>query len=212
MIAALDHLVVAAPSLDPTALESMLGVSLAAGGKHSRMGTHNRVVRLGESSYLELIAIDPEGTTPGRPRWFSLDEPAMRARLAGGPRLIHWLARTDSTALPPLPFDLGPWEPFERGDLSWLLTVRPDGALPAGGVVPSLIHWHGAAHPAARLPDAGLALEALELEHPRAAEVQRQLDLLGLSHRCARGPEPRLVAHLRTPLGPRTLHGTARVA
>jgi hypothetical protein len=201
----IDHLAVAATSLDGRELDDFLGVTLRPGGRHARMGTHNRLLRLGPLTYLELIAIDPEATTPGRPRWFELDDPAMQARLASGPRLVHWVARVDTTEMPALSIDVGPWEPFERGDLSWQLTVRTDGTLPAGGVVPSLICWAGPAHPAARLPDLGVSLETLELEHPRASEIQRQLDALGLTERCSPGPVPRLTAHLRTPRGRRTL-------
>ncbi len=208
MRAALDHLAIAASSLDVSTLERVLGVPLAGGGKHTRMGTHNRLLRLGSDAYLELIAPDPEGIPPERPRWFALDAPTMQALLAEGPRLVHWVARVLTTELPPLPFDVGPWESFQRGDLSWQLTVRGDGALPADGVVPSLICWGGPAHPAARLPDAGVTLEGLELEHPRGEDVQRQLDLLGLPYRCATAPVPRITVHLRMPAGTRTLHST----
>jgi len=205
MSPAIDHLAVAATSLAGRALDDFLGVTLPAGGRHARMGTHNRLLRLGPSAYLELIAIDPDGATPERPRWFELDDPALQARLGAGPRLVHWIARVETPELPVLPVDVGPWEPFQRGDLSWQLTVRPDGTLPAGGVVPSLICWSGPAHPAALLPDLGVRLESLELEHPRAAEVQRQLDALGLSERCRPGRVARLAAHLRTPAGRRSL-------
>lgn len=205
MLPSLDHLAVAATSIDDRRLDDLLGVDLSPGGKHARMGTHNRLLRLGATSYLELIAIDPQATAPAHPRWFELDERAMQTRLAAGPRLVHWVARVEKTGLPALPFDVGPWETFQRGDLSWQLTVRADGVLPANGVVPSLICWDGAAHPAARLPDVGVTLEGLELGHPRAVEVQRQLDLLGLDVRCARAPVPRIVAHLRTPSGQTTL-------
>ena len=205
MSPSIDHLAVAATSLDGRELDDFLGVALPPGGRHARMGTHNRLLRLGAGTYLELIAIDPDAATPGRSRWFELDDPAMQSRLASGPRLVHWVARVDTTELPALPIDVGPWEPFQRGDLSWQLTVRADGTLPAEGVVPSLICWAGSAHPAARLPDLGVSLEALELEHPRAAEVQRQLDALRLTGRCSPGPVPRLTLHLRTPRGPRML-------
>src|SRR6202171_6737235 len=96
--ATLDHLVVAAASLEQGEdhLESVLGVRPRRGGKHIAMGTHNSVLRLGDGgnrSYLELIAIDPDGIKPDRPRWFDLDRTSMRASLALGPRLIHWVAR-----------------------------------------------------------------------------------------------------------------------
>jgi hypothetical protein len=205
MSGSIDHLAVAATSIEGRQLDELLGVDLSPGGKHARMGTHNRLLRLGPTSYLELIAVDPQGTAPGHPRWFELDDPAMQARLAEGPRLAHWVARVESTRTPVLPIDVGPWESFQRGDLSWQLTVRPDGTLPSGGVAPSLICWSGSAHPASRLPEVGVSLEALELEHPRAAEIQDQLDLLELDVRCTPSAQPRLVAHLRTPAGSRTL-------
>lgn len=211
MTSSIDHLTVAATSIEDRRLDELLGVELSPGGRHARMGTHNRLLRLGPTSYLELIAIDPLATAPMHPRWFELDEPEMRARLAAGPRLVHWVARVERAELPPLAIDVGPWEQFQRGDLSWQLTVRGDGKLPADGLAPSLILWPGSAHPAARLPDVGVSLEALELEHPRAADIQRQLDLLGVDVRCTRGSAARLVAHLATPGGPRTLWSTEPV-
>ena len=90
---------------------------------------------------------------------------------------------------------------------AWQLTVRADGRLTADGLAPSLIRWEGA-HPVERLPDVGVTFESLELEHPRAAEVQRQLDLLGLPFRCTEAPAPRIVAHLNTPAGKRTISST----
>ncbi len=211
MVPSLDHLAVAALSLQGGELEQHLGVSLSPGGQHARMGTHNRLLRLGKETYLELIAVDPAAAPPGRPRWFELDDPTMKARLARGPRLVHWVARVETTELPVLPFDVGPWERFERGDLSWQLTVRPDGTLPADGVVPSLICWDGRSHPAARLPSLGVSLESLELAHPRSVEVQQQLDALGLSVRCAPSPLPRILARIRTPSGLVTLDSTGPV-
>ena len=95
--ATLDHLVVAADvlGLGEDYIESLLGVRPQRGGKHAAMGTHNSVLGLGSRSYLEVIAADPEGVAPDRPRWFDLDRPEMRKLLAQGPRLIHWVVRCD---------------------------------------------------------------------------------------------------------------------
>jgi len=212
VVAVLDHLIVGADSLARAVpeLERFLGVSLSGGGKHVTMGTHNKLLRLGNDAYLEVLAIDPEGTRPERPRWVGLDEPETRARLAEGPRLLHWSARVDTTKPPELPLDIGPFERFQRGDFAWELTVRGDGRLAADGLAPSLIHWEGS-HPVERLPDVGVTLETLELEHPRAGEVQRQLDALGLSIRCSEAAVPRVTAHLRTPAGTRTIRSTESI-
>ena len=201
---AVDHLVVAATDLahGVPALEEQLGVRLGAGGRHAGFGTHNALLGLGGSTYLELIAVDPDALAPDRPRWFGLDDPGVRARLADGPRLLHWVARP--AVLPPGPDDHGERLRLSRDALSWTLTVPADGALPGGGggLVPSLIAWDGA-HPTDAMPDAGVRLERLVLATPDAPALRRRLAGLGLSGcvTVADGP-PLLRAELRTPDGP----------
>jgi hypothetical protein len=211
--ARLDHLVVAAASLESgtATLERFLGVALSPGGQHSRMGTHNRLLRLGADTYLELIAIDPSAPPPDRPRWLGLDEQRMRAALREGPRLIHWVAGVPSTTSRPLAEDLGPWEALQRGAFSWSLTVRADGALPFDGIVPSLIAWDGPEHPSQRLPDVGCILDGLRLAHPRSEEVNAALRAVGASARCERAPVPQMIAEIRTPGGLRVLRSTEAV-
>jgi Glyoxalase-like domain len=81
----IDHLVVAANSLAEGTdyISETLGVKPEGGGEHVAMGTHNRVVRLGEGCYLEVIAINPSAPKPLHPRWFELDtDESRRAILA----------------------------------------------------------------------------------------------------------------------------------
>ena len=208
---ALDHLVVAAQSLAAGVswVEERLGVRAAPGGKHVAMGTHNALVGLGPRCYLEVIAIDPGAPAPARPRWFDLDEPRMRARLAEGPALIHFVERTrhiddDAKAAG---VELGEILTMQRGDFTWRLTVPPDGHLEARGVVPTLIQWSTTVHPADRLPDRGVRVVALAAEHPDPAPVRASLAKLGLSDtlKVTYGQSPRLAAMLRTPRGVVTL-------
>jgi hypothetical protein len=173
------------------------------------MGTHNALIGLGTRLFLEIIATDPDGAVPSRPRWFDLDEPRMRARLAEGPALIHWVARTsdidvDATRAP---LDLGTILPMRRGDFEWRITVPGDGHLPAGGLVPTLIQWSDRRHPADALPDAGVGLLALAGEHPEPAPVRAAHTALGLSEalKVTYGRSVRLAAMLRTPRGTVTI-------
>ena len=204
---ALDHLVVAASSLSAGVawVESKLGVRAQPGGRHAVMGTHNALVSLGSRVFLEIIATDREAAVPGRPRWFDLDEPRMRARLAEGPALIHWVActRDIDTDATRCRTDLGPAIPMKRGDLEWRITVPDDGHLPERGLVPTLIQWPDRRHPTDTLLDEGLRVVALAGEHPEPAPVRDALAALGLSDtlKITYGRTPRLAAMLRTPRG-----------
>jgi len=168
----LDHIVVTARSLSAgvTWAEAVLGVPLQAGGEHPRMGTHNALLRLGASTYLEVIAVNPAVPAPRRPRWFGLDRLASDA----SPRLASWVARTeDIEAATSLERSLGQIEGMSRNDLRWLITIPADGSLLAEGVAPTLIEWQTAQHPALLLPDRGCTLVQLAGFHPDSDRNKR---------------------------------------
>jgi hypothetical protein len=202
---AIDHLVAAARSLEEGAdwLARRIGVAPQSGGRHALMGTHNLVLRLGKEVYLEIIAVDPAAEAPARPRWFELDRPAMRERIAAGPRLVAWVARCGDIDAAPAGC---PAIRMQRGDLTWRITVPEDGGLPGGGLLPMLIQWETPFHPASRMEERGCRLERLVGFHPRPDALRPALDALvpqaGFELRaCAPGEDPHLVAHLRTPAG-----------
>jgi hypothetical protein len=216
--AELDHLVVAAARLDDGVdwVEAQLGVRPQPGGRHAAMGTHNALLRVGERSYLEVIAIDPEAPPPTRARWFSLDEPALQERLAHAPALITWVVRCDSLAVAcaRVP-ELGAILPMQRGEFRWRIAVPDDGALPASGVLPTAIEWlpgdDGALrHPCDALHGSGIVLARLALTHPTALAgavgllaTFRELRIVGPVDLAA-GPVA-LTAHFDTPRGRVTL-------
>jgi hypothetical protein len=207
MIVATDHLVVGcatlAQGIDHVA--RLTGATAVAGGRHALMGTHNAVMKLGPRLYLELLAVDPDASPPGRPRFFDLDKPAMRDALAASPQLIAWVARTDDLddALVRATIAPGVATRMTRGDLAWRLTIPHDGVRPADGVLPALIEWPSGGHPADRLPDSGDTLDELAASHPAWAAIRDALaawklgDAIHVSYAAA----PRLAAMLRTPRG-----------
>lgn len=176
----IDHLVITAPTLEAGAayVKEALGVDPQPGGRHRSMGTHNLLLSLGDSSYLEVIAIDPSLPAPDRPRWFGLDTLSGRS----SPALSTWVARTadirSSVARSSEP--LGIITPMQRGDLNWLITIPPDGLVPLDGVAPALIEWPQGMHPAARLDDRGLRLVQFDIFHPDPKRVQRLLSSIDL--------------------------------
>jgi len=176
----LDHLVIAAASLEDGAafVRDRLGIEMPFGGHHPLMGTHNRLMRLGTGSFLEVIAIDPDALPPDRPRWYALDDPAMRARLKQGPELVTWVVRTsDIAALTEKgPYDNAPALPVTRGSLSWRLTVPEDGSLLEGGVVPHVIQWDADARPWETMADFRCDLEGLVLSHPKPEWLSATLE------------------------------------
>jgi hypothetical protein len=170
----LDHLVVAATDLDSGQawLAERLGATLAPGGQHTGVGTHNRLLQLGNRVYLELIASDPSQAEPARPRPFLLDDPGLKARLAIAPQLVHWVVRSNDLQadVAAATYQPGTIVNMTRGTLTWRLTV-PRGGRPAGeGMLPSMIQWDlpDDQHPTARLPDVGVALAGLSIRAPQA--------------------------------------------
>jgi len=185
MTLAFDHVAIGAAGLAQGAvwIRDALGLEMPAGGRHPLMGTHNRLTATGPDTYLEIIAVDPDAAAQ-RPRWFGLDDPAMRARLAERPRPIAWIARTDDldaalAAARAAGLDLGRPVAMTRGDLAWRIALRDDGSLPEDGALPLLIEWPAGPHPASRMADLGLRYTALRLRHPEPARLTTALDALG---------------------------------
>jgi Glyoxalase-like domain len=212
--AALDHIVVGTSDLSRGKLwlEKFLGVTLSDVGTHTRMGTHNRLLSLGPSTYLELIAIDPEGQPPFMKRWFGLDTLDVQERIVQKPRLLGWVARTtDIEGLSEKTGGtLGGVHKMERGDFKWRITIPDDGYAIESGLIPTLIQWDVPFHPCERLPDQDIRLTWMEAAHPSPAKVRYLLDQMGLKNAVTITPSPpysgmTMCAHIQTPTGTKTL-------
>jgi hypothetical protein len=193
-----DHLAISCDPLRPGVahVEEALGVRLSPEGKHPHMGTHNRLLSLGGGEYLEVIAIDPDAPGPDQPRWFDLD------RFDGPPRVTNWICRCDDlqAAMALAPDGIGKVWDLERAEFRWRMTIPEDGCLPFDGCFPALIEWQGAAHPAKRLPDAGVRLKEMVLYHPEADALRAALAPLISDDRIAvrQGDQPEIRALFST--------------
>ena len=220
----LDHLVVIAPTLaDGVAwCEATLGVTPGPVGEHPLMGTHNRLIKVATaafpSAYLEVMAINA-GATPARAagarRWFDMDSEALQARLRQtGPQLAHWVAQvpriaTAVAALAAQGIDQGrvlaASRPTPHGLLAWQISVRDDGQRLFDGCLPTLIEW-GSAHPTHTMPDSGVTLQSLHLQHPDAAALRAACEAAGLQGIPTTPGPAQIQVQLATPRGLVTLH------
>lgn len=220
MVTVLDHLVVMAASLAEGEhwCERHLGLKPGPGGRHALMGTHNRLLNIASpaypDAYLEIIAIEPGAVperTPGTRRWFDMDDPELRCSIEqDGPRLVHWVARTDDIEdvgrrWRALGIDRGPPLAAERrsaqGLLQWRITVRDDGARLFEGCLPTLIQW-GSQHPAHAMSAQGLALSQLRITHPSSVALSAAWQEASLSGVTLDEGVARIEATLLTPRGP----------
>lgn len=174
----LDHLVYLVADLNVALGEfAAIGLSVSPGGTHPDRGTHNALLRLGNDSYLELLAVDP-GTPIPPPRWMGIDE-------GGLPRISRWALHAGADIVGKAKFlrhlpevQVGK-RTLSSGDvLRWQLT--DPGVSPAVATLPFMIAWPPQGpHPADNLPDTGLSLQLLELTDPQPQKLLVTLDLLG---------------------------------
>ena len=216
----LDHLVIDAGSLDAGTAwcERTLGITPQPGGRHTFMGTHNRLVSVASAhfpnAYAEIIAIDPAADAPLHPRWFGLDDAELQRALRDAPQLIHWVARTADIGASTAALRAAGVEPGDvtaaerhtpRGLLRWQIGVRADGRCPLDGRLPTLIEW-GDVHPCDALPASGLTLEEFRLAGLSAAVIAALGPVAGVTMSTvamsgAAAAEPVFRAGLRGPRG-----------
>lgn len=210
----LDHIVIGAATLGQGVdyVKRLLGVDMPEGGSHPSMGTHNHLMQLGNDVFLEVIAINPDGPTPQRPRWYGLDDPLVQEKLRQSPRLLTWVVNTDdiSALQARTSFAFGEAMPISRGNLNWHFAVPDDGRILAGGMLPYIIQWHTSMHPSNAMADKGCRLKKLEIHHPYRDWLAAILSDIGAEslvevHALAPGTAPFLAVHLETPTGVKIL-------
>ncbi|RYE33879.1 MAG: VOC family protein [Hyphomicrobiales bacterium] len=204
----LDHLTVIAPTLveGVAHVRDCLGLDVPFGQRHGYMGTHNHLLQLGESVYLEIVALDPDGTHPGRARWFGLDdEKQVRRDWDAGHRLRGWVARTEriDDVLKGREATFGRKVGLPMGAPVFDFAIPDDGSLPWGGAAPSIIDRRGKQRSMASIADLGARLRGFSLEHPQAEALVALLQELGTDRGpvVSHGPELRYRAQIETSTG-----------
>jgi len=201
----IDHLIYAHPDLEAAVADvaNRFGVTASGGGQHPGRGTHNKLLALGDRTYLELIAPDPGQPEPDEPRPYG-----VQGISRGG--LVGWALATDDieAALASARsggYDLGDALDGHREDAEGnLLTWRSTRNALTAGLVPFLLDWGDTPHPAATAPG-GLTLRSLHIEHPEPESLLQPLAAVGADVEVRRASAPALVALIDGPSGPQEL-------
>ncbi len=204
----LDHITVIAPSLieGVSHVRDCLGLDVPFGTRHDYMGTHNHRLQLGDGVYLEIVALDPDGASPGRARWFGLDDQeTVRSDWKEGRRLRGWVASTHAidAVLSKRGTIFGVEIPLPPANPAFGFSIPGDGSLPLDGAAPSLIDHRGDPTSMAEIPDTGARLRSLTLEHPDPTAVETLYRELSVDRPPAivGGPRVRYRATIQTPSG-----------
>jgi hypothetical protein len=208
----LDHITVIAPTLAEGVahVRDCLDLDVPFGTRHDYMGTHNHRLRLGNSVYLEIVALDPDGTAPGRARWFGLDNrKQVRADWSEGRRLRGWVANTDAidSVLATHGAVFGDKVPLPTAAPSFAFSIPKDGSLPLDGAAPSMIDHRRDPTSMAAIPDLGARLRSFTLEHPEPRDIERLYRALAIVDPPAvvQGDKLRYRAQIETPSGLKVL-------
>lgn len=83
----IDHVIYGTSDLEVAAARfgDELGLPVVGGGRHDGLGTHNRIVPLGDGSYIELLAVADRGEAMGSPLGT-----ALCAAIERGDGLFGW--------------------------------------------------------------------------------------------------------------------------
>lgn len=197
----IDHLIYASPDLEDGVreIEERFGVRAEGGGKHVGHGTHNKLLALGPTTYLEIIAPDPAQPEPLDPRPYGVDGIKRNG-------LVGWALACDNLDTSIEAARAAGYDPGEVIDghrltasgtmLRWRVTSNARTA----GVIPFLINWGDATHPAESARP-GLQLESMHIEHPDPQSIASWLRALGAGVEVRPGARAALVADLSGPTG-----------
>ena len=142
----LDHIVFGSRTLEEGTVyvENILQAKLSDIGYHKDMGTHNRVIRISEKVYLEVVAIDPKTENLKNRKWFNLDSSNLQSKLKKSPQIIGYVIENNDRDINKY------YDPFfeaSRDKYKWKFAMPSfnnnilDSEIIETGIMPSLISW-----------------------------------------------------------------------
>lgn len=215
----IDHLVIGAISLAQGVdyVKKVLGVNMPFGGVHEITGTHNHLMQLGDSLFLEVIALNPQAANQARLSWYGLDNENVQCSIKNQPRLLTWVVNTAdiSALIDNNDFNFGKPTLISRGRLSWYFGLPDDGNLFEHGTLPYVLAWNTNKHPAANMVNLGCKLKKLDIYHPNADQLEKILSSIGaveLVYLHQTSKPAHIIATIDTPSGLKQLNSLSETA
>ena len=170
----LDHIVFGSFTLDEGTkfVENILQAKLSEIGYHKDIGTHNRVIRISEKVYLEVIAIDPKTSKLNNRKWFNLDNSKLQSKLKKSPQVIGYVIENDNMNITKY------YDPFfesSRDIYKWQFAMPTfnnnilNSEIIEAGMIPSLISWKSD-KPVYQMKKNQFELISLEIELSKSQE------------------------------------------
>ena len=170
----LDHIVFGSFTLDEGTkfIENILQAKLSEIGYHKDIGTHNRVIRISEKVYLEVIAIDPKKSKLNNRKWFNLDNSKLQSKLKKTPQVIGYVIENDNMNITKY------YDPFfesSRDIYKWQFAMPTfnnnilNSEIVEAGMIPSLISWKSD-KPVYQMKKNQFELISLEIELSKSQE------------------------------------------
>lgn len=168
-----DHLVIGGPDLEALValVASSTGVTADPGGPHNGRGTANYLIRIDDTTYIELIGPDPDQPGHEGPMPFGLESVTAPGFLGWAVPVANLASACETVSATGI--DSGVIIPMTRTRpdgvvLAWELAIPPSPDL--GGVMPFMIDWGTTQHPAADLGPR-LDVASLSFSHPDPAPI-----------------------------------------
>ncbi len=199
----IDHIVYVCSDLENEIqrFQKILGIKISYGGRHLDKGTHNALFRIGERSYFELLAPDPERDTEIDVQWLGAGE-------ANEHRISAWCVQPDdiSQALEFMNEESkynyalypGSRKKSDGSILSWKLGLCDK--MMKTDVFPFLIDWAESQHPSSSLPLI-CNLESLKISHACPEKVLKITEHLNIRVDVEKKDTPSIQASISCPNG-----------
>lgn len=206
-MAILDHIVYVCKDLVQTKerFEDLLGIQIVMGGKHKTKGTHNALFRIGERSYFELLAPDPERDFGIELEWLGTDNTEIE-------RISRWCVAPDK---------ISEAVSFMNQESKWPYKIYPGSRVTTSGsllkwklalstydadvdVFPFLIDWGASIHPAESM-EMQCSVAQIKLQHSCPEKIQSIVDQFGIEVEVSKDDKASIAVTLATTKGEVTI-------